>query len=131
MEAASSVSVTVVEGEGWVVGGYNIEGNSKNAVRVLTTVVRGVVTVVIWTALLSPLWGGAVAVLFLLNWLSRRGWLMLEISRLFRRGALQGPRPSASMEFVSEGQVECSNCGASNSEDVNFCTGCGSPMKDS
>ncbi len=47
VEAASSVSVTVVEGEGWVVGGYNIEGNSKNAVRVLTTVVRGIVTVVI------------------------------------------------------------------------------------
>ena len=131
VEAASSVSVTVVEGEGWVVGGYNIEGNSKSAVRVLTTVVRGVVTVVIWVALLSPLWGGALAVLFLLNWLSRRGGVMLELSRLFRRRPPQGRRPGASMEFVSEGQVECSNCGASNSEDVNFCTGCGSPMKDS
>ena len=85
----------------------------------------------IWVALLSPLWGGALAVLFLLNWLSRRGGVMLELSRLFRRRPPQGPRPGAGMEFVSEGQVECSNCGASNSEDVNFCTGCGSPMKDS
>ena len=50
MEASSSVQVTVVEGRGWVVGGYNIEGNTKDAVRVLTTVVKGFVTVAIWVS---------------------------------------------------------------------------------
>ena len=71
VEASSSVQVTVVEGRGWVVGGYNVEGDAKDAVMVLTTVVRELVTVAIWVIVLSPIWGGVIALAFGLNHLSK------------------------------------------------------------
>ena len=131
VEASNSVNVTVVESQGWVVRGYNVEGTSKSAVRVLTTVVRAVVIAGIWVFILSPLWGGALALLFLVNWLSGRGGLRLELSRLLSRWTIQGPWPGSSTGSESEDQVVCSSCGARNSEGVSFCTGCGNPMKDS
>ncbi len=70
--ASSRVDVSVVEGRGWVVGGYNLQGNTKEAVRLLSLVFKGLVTVTIWVVVLSPLWGGSLAALFLLNRLSLR-----------------------------------------------------------
>ena len=132
VEASSAVQVTVVEGRGWVVGGYNIEGNTKDAVRVLTTVVKGFVTAAIWVAVLSPIWGGVIAVVFGLNRLSKY-WR----SRTRPRWPIRprGPRPGlgraesdAGTAPEAEDDAECSSCGTKNREGVRFCTGCGDAM---
>ncbi len=136
VEASHSVSVTVVEGRGWVVGGYNVEGTSKNAVRVLTTVLRAIVIGGIWVFFLSPLWGGALVLIFLLNWISRRGGWRPALQRLIS-GRSAGPWPGGAMfdqsaadEPSTEDGVECPSCGVRNSADDNFCTGCGASLKD-
>ena len=128
VEASSSVRVTVVEGRGWVVGGYNVEGNTKSAVRVLTTVAKALVTVGIWVAVLSPIWGGVIAVVFglsrLSKWRSRRDpdWLLAVRRR-------RGPEPSgAEARPADEGSADCSSCGTRNREGVKFCTGCGNAI---
>ena len=66
VEASSQVDVTVVEGRGWIVGGYDLQGDAKDAVRLLSTVARSLVTAAIWVIILSPIWAillGAVIVL--------------------------------------------------------------------
>ena len=132
VEASSSVQVTVVEGRGWVVGGYNIEGNTKDAVRVLTTVVKGFVTVAIWVAVLSPIWGGVIAVVFGLNRLSKYWRSRTRPNWPIRP---RGPRPGlgraesdAGTAPEAEDDAECSSCGTKNREGVRFCTGCGDAM---
>ena len=72
VEASSNVDVNVVEGKGWVVGGYDVRGNSRDAVRLLSVVFKGIVTGAIWVVILSPLWGGLIVLVFLLNRLSTR-----------------------------------------------------------
>ena len=67
MEASSSVNVYVIEGEGWVVGGYRLEGTTKDAVRSLSVLVKGLTTTVIWIVVFSPFWGGGLAVLVILG----------------------------------------------------------------
>ena len=137
VEASSPVNVTIVEGQGWVVGGYDVEGTSKDAVRVLTTVVRALVVAGIWVFFLSPLWGGALALLFLLNWLSKRGGWRPALQGLLSSRST-GPQPGAVMfdqstggESSAEDGVACPSCGVRNSAGDNFCTGCGASLKDS
>ena len=72
VEVSGSVDVRVVEGKGWVVGGYDVRGNSRDAVRLLSVVFKGIVTGAIWVVILSPLWGGLILVVFLLNRLTAR-----------------------------------------------------------
>ena len=72
VEASSSVEVRVIEGKGWVVGGYDLRGNTRDAVRLLSVVFKGIVTGAIWIVILTPLWGALFAVVFLLNRLSKR-----------------------------------------------------------
>ena len=72
VEASSSVEVRVIEGKGWVVGGYDLRGNARDAVRLLSTVFKGIVTGAIWLVILTPLWGALIAVVYLLNRLSKR-----------------------------------------------------------
>ena len=67
VEASSSISVHVVEGEGWVVGGYSLKGTTKDAVRSLSVLVKGLTTTAIWIAVFSPFWGGGLAVLVVLG----------------------------------------------------------------
>ena len=64
--------VRVIEGKGWVVGGYDLRGNTRDAVRLLSVVFKGIVTGAIWIVILTPLWGALFAVVFLLNRLSKR-----------------------------------------------------------
>ena len=72
VEASSAVNVVVVEGKGWVVGGYNLKGNARDAVRLFSVLIREVVTAGIWVVIFSPLWGGLLAAAFVLNRLSAR-----------------------------------------------------------
>ena len=72
VEASGDVEVRVVEGKGWVVGGYDLRGNAREAVRLLSVIFRGIVTGAIWIVILTPLWGALFAVVFLLNRLSKR-----------------------------------------------------------
>ena len=67
VEASTTVYVFVVEAEGWVVGGYDLAGNAQDAIRLFSIVVRGAVEVGIWLIILSPLWGGGAAAVYLLN----------------------------------------------------------------
>ena len=61
----SSANVRVREGEGWVVAGWSLTDQGKTAVRALSAVGQGVVSVVVWGAILSPAWGAIVVVGFL------------------------------------------------------------------
>ena len=66
VEAWSTVNVVVVEGEGWIVWGYDLEGNAKDAIRLLSVLFRGVVIGGTWVVIFSPLWGGLLASAFVL-----------------------------------------------------------------
>ena len=67
VEASSSVNVYVIEGEGWVVGGYGLEGTTKDAVRSLSVLVKGLTTTIIWIVVFSPFWAGGLALLVVLG----------------------------------------------------------------
>ena len=66
VQAWSAVNVVVVEGRGWVVRGYNLKGNTKDAVRLFSALIRGVVIAGTWVVIFSPLWGGVLAAAFVL-----------------------------------------------------------------
>ena len=72
VEASGSINVYVIEGEGWVVGGYNLEGNTKDAVRLFSVLVKGLITVIIWIVIFSPFWAGGIAVLVALGRMAAR-----------------------------------------------------------
>ena len=86
MEASTMLYVFVVEKEGWVVGGYDLAGNAQGAIRFFSMVVRGAVEAGIWLIILSPLWGGAAAAVYLLR----------------RRFAKRAPKPAAPAAPASE-----------------------------
>ena len=72
MEASSAVNVVVVEGKGWVVGGYNLKGNIRDAIRLFSVLIKGVVIAGTWVVIFSPIWGGWLAAAFVLNRLYAR-----------------------------------------------------------
>ena len=73
VKASSVVQVSVTEGKSWVVGGIDIEGNGKDAVRSLSVITNGLVTMGIWVLVFSPLWGGGLAIVLILSRVSSRG----------------------------------------------------------
>ena len=62
VESWSVVPVFVDEPLGWTVGGWDVDGQVKGAVRSLSDVGLGLVTVGIWLAIFSPVWIGAAIV---------------------------------------------------------------------
>ena len=62
VESWSVVPVFVDEPLGWTVGGWDVGDQVKGAVRSLSDVGLGLVTVGIWLAIFSPLWIGAAIV---------------------------------------------------------------------
>ena len=60
VESFSVVPVFVDEPLGWTVGGWDADDQVKGAVRSLSDVGLGLVTVGIWLAIFSPVWIGAV-----------------------------------------------------------------------
>ena len=65
----------VNEVPGFVVSGWDVGGTVRSAVRALSAVGRVLLVALIWLAVFSPVWLGALAVVFLLPRLRRRfGW---------------------------------------------------------
>ena len=62
VETASLAQVTVTESKGWLVGGYDVEGDNKDAVRSLSVVTSGLVTMGISVLVFSQLWGTGLAI---------------------------------------------------------------------
>lgn len=72
VEASIEVTVNVIQGEGWIVGGYDLTGTSKEAVRALSALVRAATTAAIWLIVFSPFWGGCIAIAVVLGRMSSR-----------------------------------------------------------
>lgn len=56
VEASSSVAVRVKEIPGWVIRGWSLSDHGKTAVRALSVVGQGALTLLIWVAIFSPAW---------------------------------------------------------------------------
>ena len=67
VESFSVVPVFVDQSLGWTVGGWDVADQAKGAVRSLSDVGLGLVTVGIWLAIFSPLWIGAVIVVVMVR----------------------------------------------------------------
>ncbi len=64
VEKSSTATVFVSEPLGWTVGGWEVGDQMKGAVRSLSAVVLGLVTLGIWVAIFSPVWGTVVVIAF-------------------------------------------------------------------
>ena len=56
VEASSSVTVRVDEIPGWIIGSWSLSDHGKTAVRALSVVGQGVLTLLVWAAIFSPAW---------------------------------------------------------------------------
>lgn len=75
IRGAASFNVQVNEVPGFVVAGWDVGGTVRSAVRALSAVGQVLLVALIWIAVFSPVWLGALAVVFLLPHLRRRfGW---------------------------------------------------------
>ena len=57
VEATGALRVLVTEGMGWVIAGWSAGDQFRSAVRALSGAGLALVTVFIWLAILSPIWG--------------------------------------------------------------------------
>ena len=75
IRGSSSFHVRVNEVEGFVVAGWNVGGTFKSAVRALSVVGQGLLIIVIWVGIFSPVWLAVIAAIVFLPRLQRRfGW---------------------------------------------------------
>ena len=72
VKGSSAFFVTVNEVEGFVVGGWDVGGTAKSAVRALTAVGQVLLIVIIWLGILSPVWLAVLALVIFFPRLRRR-----------------------------------------------------------
>ena len=84
VSGSSSFSVRVTETEGFTVGGWNIGGTAKSAIRALTAVAKVALIALTWLAIFSPVIIIVAVIAYLAN---RYG------NRLSRRRSYWRPRP--------------------------------------
>ncbi len=72
VRAFSQVSVYVQRERGFVVGGYELGENFKTAARALTGLAQILMTVLIWAAIFSPVWGAIGAAIWFIIRLDAR-----------------------------------------------------------
>ena len=131
VKGSGSFLVQVNEVEGFVVAGWDMGSTAKSAVRALTAIGQGLLIVVIWLGILSPVWLAVLAVIIFLPRLRRRFWPReTSHTRLLRRASpeeylaeqmsggqpeamLQSPQPDTSLEPDGEAGsgVSCQQCG--------------------
>ena len=70
--ASGSFWVEITESKGLIVGGWAVGETTKSAVRALSAVVRGVVMVLIWVAIFSPVIAIAAGVVYLIRRFDRK-----------------------------------------------------------
>ena len=78
VEGFSTVQVQVTEVRGWAIAGWSASDQGKTAVRALSGVGQVAVSVLIWAAIFSPIWGLVGVGGFL-------GWRRLRTTRSHRR----------------------------------------------
>ena len=88
VSGTDSFSVRVTEAESFFVGGWNVGGTAKAAVRALSVLAKVVTTVVIWLAIFSPVILAGVVILYFGNQGARR------IRRFFPQRAPTPETPS-------------------------------------
>ena len=95
VRGSGTFAVRVNEVEGFVVGGWDLGGTFRSAVRALTAVAQVLLVIVIWAGILSPVWLAAIAVIVLLPRLRRRlGWGGdSSLSMPWQRGPGEAPAP--------------------------------------
>ena len=101
VSGSGSFSVRVTESEGFFIGGWNVGGTAKAAVRALSAVAWAATTVIIWLGILSPVILVVGGIAYLVNRRARRR---------------VPPRP---------GPEYCTKCGGKLRKDAKFCTTCG------
>ena len=75
VRGSGTFAVGVNEVEGFVIGGWDLGGTVRSAVRALTAVAQVLLVIVIWAGILSPVWLAAIAVIVLLPRVRRcLGW---------------------------------------------------------
>ncbi len=57
VKGSGSLSVRVMETEGWTIAGWSAGEQGKDAVRTLSAIAAGVATGLIWLVIFSPIWG--------------------------------------------------------------------------
>ena len=72
VKGSSSFFVQVNDVEGFIVGGWDVGGTAKSAIRALTAVAQVLLIVLIWLAILSPVWLAVFALVILFPRLRRR-----------------------------------------------------------
>ena len=70
--ASGSFRVEITESKGLIVGGWAVGETTKSAVRALSAVVRGVLMVLIWVAIFSPVIAIAAGVVYLIRRFDRK-----------------------------------------------------------
>ena len=90
VSGSSSFRVQVNETEGFTVGGWNIGGTAKSAVRALSAVAKVALIVLTWLAIFSPVIIIVGAIAYLVNRFGSR----LTMRTPYRRPAPQTPAPS-------------------------------------
>ena len=101
VSGSGSFSVRVTESEGFFIGGWNVGGTAKAAVRALSAVAWAATTVIIWLGILSPVILVVGGIAYLVNRRARRR---------------VPPRP---------GPEYCTKCGGKLGKDAKFCATCG------
>ena len=101
VSGSDSFSVRVAESEGFFIGGWNVGGTAKAAVRALSAVAWAAITVILWLGIFSPVILVVGGIAYLINRRARRR---------------VPPRP---------GPEYCSKCGGKLRKDAKFCTTCG------
>ena len=97
VKGTGSFFVFVRESQGLIVGGWDLAGSAKTAVRALSAVALGLSNVLIWLAIFSPVWLALAAAAYGLYRLARR-----------RRQRRTADRPNSRTE-TTPGQDAASN----------------------
>ena len=104
VEASSEIHVFVNEQVGFVVGGFDLGGNFKTAVRGFTAFVQVLSVVVMWLVIFIPFWG-VVAVLV---------WLLIRRQRRVgaeHRARLAAQQQAAAQQMAEAGQQSAGDSG--------------------
>ncbi len=98
LSSSTTVLVYVEPSSEWVVGILDIPETARSATRTLSAIAQGLIVLGIWVALLSPVWGAVVALI----WFLRR---RTSIGLPFRRRRDPDPEPEGAETMSDSGDA--------------------------